>query len=121
METTDYVLSGVRNFLNVGEDDPVFDGEIIPHVMLSVATLSQNGVGKPQVITPTTTWADIIDPKMIIDPEVFSMVPLYIMLNTKILFDPPPPSNVDYYAARIEETLWRLRTVYDIKPEEEVQ
>lgn len=118
METTDYVLEGVRRFLNIGDDDTVFDGEIIPHIMSTIGRLSQNGIGKSQVITPSTTWADIIEPEMIVDPEVFAMVPLYIMLSVKILFDPPPPSNVDYYASNIEENLWRLKFIYDMKKKE---
>lgn len=118
MEVTDYVLAGVRKFLNIGDDNTVFDGEILPHVMSAIGKLSQNGIGKPQVITSTTTWTDIIEPDMITDPEVFTMVPLYIMLSVKILFDPPPPSTVEYYATSIDENLWRLKLIYDMKTKE---
>ncbi len=117
MEVTNHVLSDVRNFLNIG-DSNAFDGEIKPHIMMSMGALSQNGVVKSQVVTETLTWQDIIDPIVFDDPDVFSMVPLYIMLNTKILFDPPPPSNVEYYQTRIDETLWRLKTIYDMKKKE---
>lgn len=114
MEITDRVLSGVRDFLNVG-DSNVFDGEILPHVMVAIGVLSQIGVGRAQVVTDTTTWQDIINSYVIDDPEVFTMVPLYIMLSTKILFDPPPPSTLEYYQSRMDETIWRLKTIYDNK------
>lgn len=117
METTDYVLPSIRKFLNIVEDDTVFDGEIIPHIMSAFGKLSQNGIGNPQPITPTLTWADVIEPTMISNPEVFAMVPLYVMLSVKILFDPPPPSNVSYYSQYIEENLWRLKQIYDISRE----
>lgn len=118
MKQTDSILSSIRKFLNIGEDDTVFDSELIPHILASIGALSQNGVAKAQMITETTVWTDIINPEVLDDPEVMTMVPLYIMLSTKILFDPPPPSNVQYYATRIDETLWRLKIIYDSKMKE---
>lgn len=115
MNITSNVLSDVRNFLNFDSTSNVFDGEIIPHVMAAIGKLSQNGIGKSQVITDSTTWSDVIESDMIVNPEVFSMVPLYIMLSTKIIFDPPPPSAVDYYQSNLEDLLWRLRLTYDTK------
>lgn len=117
MQKTDIVLSSVRNFLNIG-DSPVFDSEIVPHIMMSMGALSQNGVVKVQVLSDTMTWGDIIDPIVADDEEAFSMIPLYIMLNTKILFDPPMPSVLDYYQIRLDETIWRLKLIYDMKKKE---
>ena len=115
MKVTDHVLPDVRGFLNIDRESSVFDGEIIPHIMSAIGKLSQNGVGSPKVITPDTTWTDVISADMIDDPEVFSMVPLYIMLSTKIIFDPPPPSIIEYYKSSLDEKLWRLKTTYDTK------
>lgn len=115
MKETDYVLSDVRGFLNIDRESNVFDGEIIPHVMSAIGKLSQNGIGSPKVITDETTWTDVISEEMITNPEVFSMVPLYIMLSTKIIFDPPPPSTVEYYKTSLDDNLWRLKTIYDTR------
>lgn len=113
MNITSFVIEDVRKFVNLGADDAVFDGELIPHIMSSLGKLSQSGVAVAQLITPTTTWTDVIETKMITNPEVFTMIPLYIMLSTKILFDPPPPSTVEYFQSNINDMLWRLTLIYD--------
>ena len=115
MNITTSVLSDVRGFLNVGRTNTAFDDEIIPHIMASIGKLSQNGVGKPTTIDDTTIWSDVIEQEMIVDPQVFSMFPLYVMLSTKLMFDPPPPSAVEYHKNNIDEILWRLRTIYDTR------
>lgn len=115
MNITNYVLQDVRKFLNIEPTSNVFDGEIIPHVTSGLGKLSQNGVVVAQALTETTTWHDIIVSEFLVNPEVFTMVPLYLMLSTKILFDPPPPSTLEYYQNNISDLLWRLRTIYDTR------
>lgn len=113
MNITSNVLADVRNFLNVDSASTVFDGEITPHVMAAIGKLSQNGVGTPTMVDSNTTWSDVISKDMITNPEVFTMFPLYVMLSTKIIFDPPPPSAIPYYQSNLDDTLWRLRLIYD--------
>ncbi len=116
MNITNSVLSDVRGFLNVGRTNTAFDCEIIPHVMASLGKLSQNGVGVPTVISDTSTsWVDVIKPEMVDNPEIVAMVPLYVMMSTKLMFDPPPPSAIEYHKNNMDELLWRLRLVYDTK------
>lgn len=115
MNITSYVLEDVRKFVNLNADNEVFDGELVPHIMAALGKLSQNGVAVPQIVGSTTTWIDVIEPEMIIIPEVFAMIPLFIMLSVKILFDPPPPSTVEYFQRNIDDTLWRLRLIYDTR------
>lgn len=108
-------MTDVRKFLNLGDDSQVFDGEIVPHVMSAIGKLAQNGVGSSTFVNSETTWIDVITPEMIVNPDVFAMFPLYVMMSVKILFDPPPPSNVSYYQSMIDDNLWRLRLIYDTK------
>lgn len=115
MNITNSVLVDVRNFLNVGKESDAFDGEIIPHILAVLGTLSQNGVAVPKYVDAQTTWVDVISPEMVVNTEVFSMIPLFVMLNTKLFFDPPPPSTVEYYKTRIDEMLWRLRVIYETR------
>ena len=117
MNITNSVLVDVRNFLNVGKDSDAFDGEIIPHIIASLGTLSQNGVAVPRYVDTQTTWVDVISPEMVVNTEVFAMLPLFVMMNTKLFFDPPPPSSAEYYKGRIDEMLWRLRVVYNNREE----
>lgn len=115
MNITSNILPDVRKFLNIDNTGTTFDGEVIPHIMSAIGKLSQNGVCIPTIVTDNTTWSDIIPTEMITNPEVFSMVPLYVMLSTKIIFDPPPPSAIPYYQSNLDDMLWRLRVTYDTK------
>lgn len=115
MNITNHVLKDVRGFLHLDKESDVFDSEIIPHILSSLGKLSQNGIGVSRVVDDTTIWTDIIDGEMIVKPDVFSMVPLFIMMSTKILFDPPPPSAIEYHKQNIDELLWRLRLEYDVR------
>ena len=121
MEKTDSVLSSVRGFLNIDKESDVFDGEIIPHIMSAIGKLSQNGVGVSKFINSETKWSDIINPTMISNDEVFTLIPLYVMLSTKMLFDPPPPSTIPYYQSTLDDNLWRLRLIHDTWKVDETQ
>ncbi len=85
------------------------------HINASIVKLNQNGVGNLLIVTnEESTWNDLIDPTQVKGNKSFPAVPLYIQLNTKLLFDPPPPSTVQYYSGNAEEILWRLRTAYEL-------
>lgn len=118
MNITNYVMSDVRKFLNLGDDSNVFDGEIIPFVMSAIGKLAQNGVGQPSIIDSETTWVDVITPEVIVNQQVFALFPVYVMLSVKIFFDPPPPSTLPYYQSLLDDNLWRLRLAYEIKGSE---
>lgn len=114
MNLTDSVLLKIRGAVGLSETTSDFDTELLMHINASIGTLNQNGIGKEIVVTDeTTTWSDLQDPTQADRSEYFKMVPLFISLSTKILFDPPPPSNVQFYQSRIEELLWRLKIAYE--------
>lgn len=115
MDITNHILPDVRGFLGLDKSSTIFDNEIVPHVMGSMGRLSQNGVCISSIVTEDTTWSDIIPIDLITNPEVFSMVPLYVMLSTKIIFDPPPPSAIPYYQSNLDDMLWRLGVAHDTK------
>ena len=114
MNITSYVLQDVRGFLHLDKTSDVFDAEIIPHILSALGKLSQNGIGVSKVVDDTTIWTDVIEGEMIVKPEVFSMVPLFVMMSVKILFDPPPPSAIEYHKQNLDELLWRLRLEFDV-------
>ena len=41
------------------------------------------------------------------------LVPPFVMMRVKILFDPPPPSNVKFYDDRANMLLWRIQALYE--------
>lgn len=114
LDLANSILEDVRESVGIPSSSADFDAEIIPHINSAIATLNQNGVGKFVVIeSEDQTWSDLQDPLQIEGNKFFHMIPQFISLNVKILFDPPPPSAVQYYANNIEQTLWRLKIAYE--------
>lgn len=113
MDLTNSILVDVRLSVGLSADTSDFDTELLMHTNAAIGTLNQNGVGKDLLVTDvTSTWNDLQEPTQS-GNSFFKMVPLFIMLNTKLLFDPPPPSSVQVYQSQIEQTLWRLKIAYE--------
>lgn len=110
----DSILETVRGFI-VGEDNKEFDKELIPHINSNIAKLTQAGIGNKNVIVinEDVKWIDLQDPSQTKGNEYFYMVPMFVILSTQILFDPPPPSNVEYHSSSTKELLWRLKIAYE--------
>lgn len=114
MDETKSVLKDIREAVGLSSDNSDFDTDLLMHINSSIGKLNQNGVGKYVLIKDETqTWEDLIDSSQIGNHEYFQMVPLYISLSTKLLFDPPPPSSVEYHSRNIDELLWRLKIAYE--------
>lgn len=115
MELTNSILKDIRVVAGgLSPDSPDFDTDLLMHINSSISKLNQNGVGKFLVVSDTTAiWGDLQDPLQVEGNKYFSMVPVFIALNTKLLFDPPPPSTVQHYANNIDQSLWRLKVAYE--------
>lgn len=108
------ILEDVRISVGLSKDTTDFDTELLMHINASIGKLNQNGVGNNLMITDTaTTWGDLQDTPNAESNEAFKMVPLFIALSTKLLFDPPPPSSVQLHQASVEQLLWRLKIAYE--------
>lgn len=115
MQLTNSILLDVKGGLGLDvEPNTSFDSEILIHVNSALSKLNQNGVGVNTLVTDsTTTWEDFLDPTQETGNKMSSMVPQFVMLSCKMLFDPPPPSAVDYFSRAIDEILWRLKVAYE--------
>lgn len=114
MELENSILEDVREGLNAPAD---FDKELIMHINGALGILNQNGVGSMVNVTGVEqTWNDLQDPLQVEGNKLFHMVLLFIVLSTKVIFDPPPPSTVAYYSGHIDQILWRLRVAYEVPP-----
>lgn len=107
------IIKTIRGALGLGEDDSSFDSDLYMHINSAIGILNQNGIGNTiMVSSEEKTWNDLINQEQSIGNEFFGMIPTYIMLKTKMLFDPPPPSTIEYYKNSVDELLWRLRVAY---------
>lgn len=113
MELTDVILSDVKEGIGLSNEPSPFDKDILMHINGAVGKLNQNGVGSPIVITDTTTWGEFRDPAQTQGNLYFHMVPLFVTLSVKLLFDPPPPSSAQYHSSNIDQLLWRLKLAYE--------
>lgn len=78
---------------SIPENYEVFDNELIADINVELATLQQLGVGDLDTAFVVTgyaeTWEDLID-----DPELLSLIPQYVALRVKTIFDTPKSTTV---------------------------
>lgn len=114
MKLANSILRDIRESVGLGSDVTSFDSELIMHINACISRINQNGAGKSlTVIDDTTTWGDLMDATQVDGNKHFQLVPLFITLSTKLIFDPPPPSTVEYYSRSADELLWRLKIAYE--------
>lgn len=108
------ILEDIRVAVGLTVDTPDFDTELIMHINAAIGKLHQNDVCAFLIVKDNKqTWKELQDPLKVEGNKYFSMVPLFITLSTKLIFDPPPPSTVEYYSKNIDDLLWRLKTFYE--------
>lgn len=114
MDATKSILKDIRGAVGLTEDNEEFDTDLKIHINAAIGKLNQNGVGNTLLVNnDTVTWDDFINPEQTKGNELSSLIPLFVMLSTKIIFDPPPPSSVEYYSKNADEILWRLKIAYE--------
>lgn len=114
MNLTTSILEDIRESVGLARDANDFDTELIMHINSAIGKLNQNGIGNFLVVeNDSSTWGDLQNPNQTTGNEYFQMVPQFIKLDTKLLFDPPPPSNVQYHSSSIDQLLWRLKLAYE--------
>lgn len=114
LELGNSILQDVREAVGLGKDTVDFDTELIMYINIAIGKLNQNGVGNIiPVLGVTETWRDLQNPLSIKGNESFYMIPGFVKLSVKMIFDPPPPSSVDYLTRTIDEILWRLKIAYE--------
>lgn len=113
MDLQNKILEDVRMAVGLAKDNTDFDTDLKMYINSALSTLNQNGVGSIINVDDTKTWLDFQDPLQVEGNKYFQMVPLYVSLSTRILFDPPPPSSVEYHSRTIDQLLWRLKVAYE--------
>jgi hypothetical protein len=114
MELTENILDQTKEAIGLSsESSSSFDTDLLMHINSAIGKLNQNGIGNFIVVDEATTWEDFQNPTQTEGNQYFQMIPSFITLSTKLIFDPPPPSNVQYYKDNIDQLLWRLKLAYE--------
>lgn len=114
MQLNNSILRDIREAVGLESTNPEFDVELIMHINTAIVKLNQNGIGKFLIVQDdTSVWNDLQDPLQLSGNLYFQMIPLYVTLSTKLVFDPPPPSSVEYQNKSRDELLWRLKIAYE--------
>jgi dihydropteroate synthase len=111
---TDSILASVKQSMpnsGVPEDYTVFDQEIIMDINMALAQLSQIGVGEVNTVFQISgsgeTWGDYID-----DPELLSLIPPYVAIVVRSLFDPSKSSIIkDTLNEQLKQLEFRINDV----------
>mgnify|MGYP001222843880 FL=1 len=118
MDTSEIILEHIRESVGLTKDNTEFDTELLNYINLSVVKINQNGVKlNIDKIDSDTTWDELLDPSAE-GYDSTGALPTFMALNVKLLFDPPPPSSVDFHVRTMDETLWRLKLAYEEEAKE---
>lgn len=105
------ILNSVKKALGILPGQSEFDSDVIIHINSALAVLTQLGIGPFNgffIVDDSATYHDFLGDK----ESRFKFVNLYLVLKTKLLFDPPSnPTVVQTIIEQIKELEWRLRTL----------
>lgn len=108
------ILKSIRDSIGNDPEDSSFDGELVMHINSALMTLNENGIGNViQVKDETSKWVEFCEEDYLVACRTF------VYLRTKMLFDPPPPSLINYWNSAVDENLWRLRHAVESKGKDE--
>lgn len=106
------IFDDLKEALGIVKEDTGFDSELSMYISEAIDVLKQIGaVEEHMEYDESMTWADIVAKPNFTYPP-YGMVRLFVLLNTKVTFDPPSPSNVSYVQAKIDQLIWRIREAY---------
>lgn len=104
---TDSILTSVKKLVGLDESYTAFDADLIMYINGSLAIMTQLGVGPDtgfMIEDETATWSDFLGD----DPRLNS-VKNYVVLKTRLQFDPPQTGfHVTAIEKQIEELEWRI-------------
>lgn len=102
----DSILNSVKLGLDVLPDNSEYDTVILMHINSVIAKLDQLGVDQfdVEVEGPETKWSDFIG-----QDKFLAMVKSYVILQVRLLFDPPATSfQLDAINKISAEMEWRI-------------
>lgn len=103
----DSILNDIRTAAGLESDNDAFDTDLVIHINSLFNFLTQCGVGPEEgfsISGDSENWSDFIS------DERQNMVKSYMLLKTRLLFDPPTSSFVlTAWKEEVAEMEWRLK------------
>ena len=109
------VFADIKKQLNIAEDDPSFDTEILMDINLVMAKLYEIGACDAVTeIDKDTAWEGLFN-----SDEITQIAKLYIYVEVKPLFDPTSlnSSTMKAFEEKAKEYEWRIYAVNNGKKE----
>lgn len=106
------MLKYVKDYLGYG-DDEAFNSDILANINLSLSTMNQLGVGKVIIAKDDTKWSEYIPDDVDIEHAYLPLIVNYTCLKTKVLFDPPAPTTLNYMDRELQSLETRLEVAWD--------
>lgn len=104
------ILDSTKKVLSIPPSDNSFDEDLLIHINGVFSTLQQLGVGPDEgfmIEDNSAEWDTYLNDKVILN-----QVKVYMFLEIKIIFDPPPSSfALDALKSQAEEKKWRLNVL----------
>lgn len=111
------VIEDLRTALVSTPEMKAFDTEITLHALSALGVLHQMGVIDTipsSDIFQTIEWEDIYPIRVSDNSNLQAMIKTYVIMKTKIFFDPPTGKAAEFIEAGLREQEWRLREEYDV-------
>lgn len=108
------ILITLRTALGLNSTDDSFDADLKIYANGAFSALHQQGFGKPDFYlkNPEQTWDETMSSEQFTSP-IRGMVESYVMIQSRMLFDPPPPSIVAFMTGHLEQLQWRIQVECD--------
>ena len=106
------ILKTIKQLIGCPDDFEQFDLDLIVHINLAFAILTQLGVGPKEgyrITGQDNVWSEFED-----DAQKLSLIKDYVYIKTRLLFDPPTSGSLmDSLKEQLKEMEWRLYMLYD--------
>jgi hypothetical protein len=101
------IFKSTKANLDIGLDDPSFDGQILTYINGALSDLVDYGVGPEegfQIEGEDETWEELIGQQLDLN-----RLKTWLVLKVRLLFDPPQTSfHLEAANKQIEELTWRM-------------
>lgn len=104
------ILNSVKKSLNIPETVSAFDPDLVMLINTVFAKLNQLGVGPEdtfEIHGADQNWENFYD------NADLNMVRTYVLLETRLMFDPPTASVLTAMQEKVKELEWRLNVLDD--------